>query len=232
MITSKGKHWIAIDPYSAKFHELTFQLSLAERYLHLMQPNTVGCDYWGLCRDNPEENTVVRLSEGMCGTQMQVTYKDVMRVLPRLKQLIAELDLHPYIGKNYIGNWGIHRHAYSRDSRWNLCVMGPGNDPATVTFYEVIKGPTYPALTDTHIFDLLDKNARTKSVESLIVNDGDLYSFNTWVWHSHKVKRRDNHVECFLLHFRKADTQAKAIEVITNGRRSIASRIAARLGIL
>jgi hypothetical protein len=232
MILSKGKHWIAIDPAAAKFQELTVQLNLAERYLHLMQPDTVGCDYWGLCRDNPEENTVVRLADGMCGNQMEVTYNDVMRVLPRLKQLMAELDLHPYIGKNYIGNWGIHRHAYSRDSKWNLCVMGPGNDPATVAFHEVVKGPVYEALTDTHIFDLLDRQARTRVIESLPVNVSDMYSFNTWVWHSHKVKRRDNHVECFLLHFKNADTQTKAIEVIKNGRRGIWRRTADKLGIL
>ncbi len=232
MILNKGRHWIAIDPTAGKFAELVVQLNLAERYLHLTEPNTVGCDYWGLCRDNPEENTVVRLADGMCGTQMTVTYNDVMRVLPRLKQLIAELDLHPYIGKNYIGNWGIHRHAYSRDSKWNLCIMGPGNDPATVAFHDVVKGPVYEALTDTHIFDLLDRHARTKVVESMLVNEGDMYSFNTWVWHSHKVKRRDNHVECFLLHFKKADTQSKAVEVITKGKRGMIAAAAIKLGLI
>lgn len=228
MILGKGKSWIQIDDTNAKFAELCVQLRLAERYLHLKNWETASSDYWGLCRDNPDENVMVNLDgKTLCGrnTPLGVTYEDVMTALPRLADLMDELCLHPYIGHNSIGNWGIHRHAYSHDSKWNLCVMGEGNDPATVAFHRQINGPAYEDLADTHIYDLLDKKAKTEIVEALEVFEGEMYSFETWQWHSHTVKRRNNKVECFLLHFKGADTQEKTLEILRRGNQGFWGKV-------
>jgi hypothetical protein len=39
-------------------------------------------------------------------------------------------------------------------------------------------------------------------IESVNIHDGNIYSFNTGIWHSHLVE--GNRAELFLLHFKNA----------------------------
>lgn len=217
MILSSGINWIRINENDSRFVELEKLLQQAEKFVAIKDPRILECDYWGICRDNKEEEIVVKCSGEYHGERLAVTYNDVMRAFPELKKVMDELKIYPYIGKNYIGNWGIHKHAYGDKSKWNICVLGKGNKNATINFHEVIETTNnYSECTNQYFFHILEPNEKTKVLETIHVAPGQIYSLNTWQWHSHITKSKSNHAECFLLHFKGAITKEQVEKTLHN----------------
>jgi hypothetical protein len=190
-----------------RFAKLVRLLTIAEGYIFGRDPRAIGADYWGVCEGSVEENTIVRLSDGLEGLRLRTTWEDVAATFPELVALMDEFGLHYYIGKNYIGNWGMHRHIYDETSTMNLCILVKGNDKGTVNFHDINELETdFLGMQDDNILEILENPGedfiRNTMTESVDIRDGDIYSFNTGVWHSHLVK--GSRAELFLLHFKNA----------------------------
>lgn len=199
MIKALGVNYVKFK--KSEFSELRRQLSILEGYIFGKNKSAMTADYWGVCEEGGEENTIVKLADGLTGKPLGITWQKIEKHFPAL---IAELDrhnLHYYIGKNYVGNWGVHRHIYDESSTMNLCLLVNGNDNATVNFHEFDNDHEFDNMSDDHIFDLHDKEFSTDTImESVNVKDGECYSFNTGQWHSHIVQGEK--AELFLLHFK------------------------------
>ena len=197
------------------FAELARHLSILEGYIFGKNKNAINCDYWGICAEGGEENTIVKLQNGLEGKPLKINWSQIENTFPRLIELLDEHNLHYYIGKNYVGNWGVHRHIYDTTSTMNLCLLVDGNNGGTVNFHEFENDSNFDELSDTHIFDLHDQEFSTNSIiETVNINDGQAYSFNTGQWHSHIVKGET--AELFLLHFKDADRVGSIIDQFDN----------------
>ena len=186
---------------ASSFSELVLELTKLEGFLMAKNPCVIGADYWGIVDCESNENTIVKLSEGLQGRTLNVNWKTVTKNFPRLIQLLDEFNLHYYIAKNYIGNWGVHRHVYSEFSKMNLCLLVKGNNNGTVNFHAIDNEHDFEPMSEDHNFDLHNQEFSADTiVESVNIKDGQAYSFNTSKWHSHIVK--DTKAEIFLLQFR------------------------------
>lgn len=203
MIKSIGENYVKFA--KSDFSQLIRQLSILEGYIFGKNKSAMTADYWGVCEEGGDEDTIVKLADGLTGKPLGITWQKIEKLFP---DLIAELDkhgLHYYIGKNYVGNWGVHRHIYDESSTMNLCLLVNGNNGGTVNFHEFDfdNNSNFEDLSDNHIFDLHDKEFSEDTItESVKIKDGDCYSFNTGQWHSHIVQGKK--AELFLLHFRDA----------------------------
>jgi hypothetical protein len=202
MIKSIGNNYVKFQ--KSDFSQLVRQLSILEGYIFAKNKSAMTADYWGVCEEGGEEDTIVKLADGLAGKPLGITWQKIEKLFP---DLIAELDkhgLHYYIGKNYVGNWGVHRHIYDESSTMNLCLLVNGNNGGTVNFHEFDDDAEFfDELSDDHIFDLHHASFEEGTItESVKIKDGDCYSFNTGVWHSHIVQGEK--AELFLLHFRDA----------------------------
>lgn len=197
---------------NSKFNELIVELTKLEGFLIAKNGAVIGADYWGIVEGESDENTIVKLSEGLDGQPLNVTWKTITKKLPRLIQLLDEFNLHYYIGKNYIGNWGVHRHVYNELSTMNLCLLVKGNNGGTVNFHKFNNDSDFEPMSDEHIFDLHDMEfSKDTIIESLNIKDGQAYSFNTGIWHSHIV--RGVKAEIFLLHFRECSSPYDIVKI-------------------
>jgi len=204
MIKSIGNNYVKFQ--KSDFSQLVRQLSILEGYIFGKNKSAMTADYWGVCEEGGEEDTIVKLEDGLGGKPLGITWQKIEKLFP---DLIAELDkhgLHYYIGKNYVGNWGVHRHIYDESSTMNLCLLVNGNNGGTVNFHEFDNDAEFfDELSDAHIFDLHHASFEEGTIiESVKIKDGDCYSFNTGVWHSHIVQGKK--AELFLLHFRDAQS--------------------------
>jgi hypothetical protein len=201
MIKYTGNNFVQFK--KSAFAELVTELTKVEGFLMGKNKNVIGCDYWGIVDADGDENTIVNLDKGLTGQPLKVTWSTIAKNFPRLIELLDENNLHYYIGKNYVGNWGVHRHIYDSTSTMNLCLLVKGNNSGTVNFHEFDNDSEFEEMSDTHIFDLHDREfSEDTIIESLDIKDGQAYSFNTGVWHSHIVE--GSKAELFLLHFKDA----------------------------
>lgn len=198
----------------SNFNELIIELAKLEGFLMAKNNLVIGADYWGIVDCDSDENTIIRLSEGLEGQPLNVTWKTITKKFPRLIQLLDEFNLHYYIAKNYIGNWGVHRHVYSEFSTMNLCLLIKGNNQGTVNFHKFDNESDFEPMSDDHNFDLHNKDFSTDTImETVHIKDGQAYSFNTSKWHSHIVK--DTKAEIFLLHFRDCSSTFDIIKTMS-----------------
>ena len=202
MIKSIGNNYVKFK--KSNFSQLVRQLSILEGYIFAKNKSAMTADYWGVCEEGGEEDTIVKLEDGLGGKPLGITWQKIEKLFP---DLIAELDkhgLHYYIGKNYVGNWGVHRHIYDESSTMNLCLLVNGNNGGTVNFHEFDNDSEFfDELSDDHIFDLHHASFEEGTItESVKIKDGDCFSFNTGQWHSHIVQGKK--AELFLLHFADA----------------------------
>jgi hypothetical protein len=201
MIKTVGENFVKFK--KSAFAELITELTKVEGFLMGKNKNVIGCDYWGIVDADGDENTIVNLDKGLEGQPLNVEWSTIAKNFPRLIELLDENNLHYYIGKNYVGNWGVHRHIYDSTSTMNLCLLVKGNNNGTVNFHEFDNESDFEEMSDTHIFDLHDREfSEDTIIESLDIKDGQAYSFNTGIWHSHIVE--GSKAELFLLHFKDA----------------------------
>lgn len=201
MIKTVGNNFVKFKRTDANLKELSRLLTLVEGYIFGKDKNAINCDYWGICAEGGEENTIVNLSEGLFGKPLKVKWSQIEKNFPELIELLDTMGLHYYIGKNYVANWGVHRHIYDTTSTMNLCMLIKGNNDAIVNFHEIDNDNDYEELSNNHIFDLFDNDSTNFTfTESVNVRDGDYFSFNTGVWHSHITE--GDRAELFLLHFK------------------------------
>jgi hypothetical protein len=201
MIKTMGENFVQFK--KPVFSELVTELTKVEGFLMAKNKNVIGCDYWGIVDAEGDENTIVNLDKGLTGQPLNVEWSTIAKKFPNLIQMMDDFGLHYYVGKNYVGNWGVHRHIYDSTSTMNLCLLVKGNNGGTVNFHEFDNDSDFETMSDDHIFDLHDKEfSRDTIVESVDIKDGQCYSFNTGVWHSHIVY--GNRAELFLLHFKDA----------------------------
>ena len=203
MIKSIGENYVKFQ--KSDFSQLIRQLSILEGYIFGKNKSAMTADYWGVCEEGGEENTIVKLADGLTGKPLGITWQKIEKLFPALIQELDKHGLHYYIGKNYVGNWGVHRHIYDESSTMNLCLLVNGNNGGRVNFHEFDfdNNSNFEDMSDNHIFDLHDKEFSEDSIiESVKIKDGDCYSFFTGQWHSHIVQGEK--AELFLLHFRDA----------------------------
>lgn len=201
MIKTVGNNFVKFKRTDANLKELSRLLTLVEGYIFGKDKNAIGCDYWGICAEGGEENAIVRLSQGLEGKALKVKWSQIEKNFPELVELLDTMGLHYYIGKNYVANWGVHRHIYDTTSTMNLCMLIKGNNGGEVNFHEIDRDNPYLPLSDDHIFDLFENDSEFATItESVNIRDGDFFSFNTGVWHSHITE--GDRAELFLLHFK------------------------------
>jgi hypothetical protein len=189
MELEKGNHWIKLDQKNNKLVELTYLLVQAEVFVNQHAPNTIKSDYWGLTNSPVCNKWLNDIGHGL-----PISYNDVLDYIPRLKIVMEDLNLFPYIGRNIVSNWGIHRHHAGSKIHRNMCIMGKGNNNGTLNFYGPIEPIPYSKIP---VNDHIDKSTL---IESVSVCEGDIFSIDTWVWHSH-ITPEKGRVETFLLHF-------------------------------
>jgi len=203
MIKTYGENFVQFK--KSAFAELITELTKVEGYMIGRCDILNGCDYWGIVDADGDENSFVNLEIGLEGNPHGVTWEELATNFPRLIKLLDAFNLHYYIGKNYVGNWGVHRHIYDESSTMNLCLLVKGNDSGTVNFHEFDNDSDFEDMSDNHIFDLHDQEFSEDTItESVKIKDGQCYSFNTGQWHSHIVEGKN--AELFLLHFRDAES--------------------------
>ena len=201
MIKSTGRNFVQFK--KSAFRELVTELTKLEGYMMGRNSRVNGCDYWGIVEDGVDENCYVNLATGLSGVPHGINWTEIENNFPRLLNLLDRFNLHYYIGKNYIGNWGVHRHIYSADSTMNLCILGRGNNSASVNFHQFDNESDFETMSDDHIFDLHDKPFSEDTItESVNIKNNEIYSFNTGIWHSHIVQKY--RAELFLLHFKNS----------------------------
>ena len=216
-ILGEGKCWIRLNQEDYRIRRLRALLPVVENWVCLQDPRVRGSHYWGVCRDAPGENVVVNLSYeegrqgGYEGEDLLVNYYDVMRAFPELRELFKELELQPYLGRNSIGNWGIHRHCYNPVSRWNLVLLGEGNDGGAGIFFrnheEYPEEPSYE-----YVVDYLEEGCSVEEIERCALETGQAYSIDTWTWHSHQSHHEK--AVAWLMHFKYADKKESVKEVL------------------
>jgi hypothetical protein len=193
MILGGGTYWRKIDSTDPRLVELVTLLDQAEDFIEQTVPDIRARVYWGVSGDQIGNKYLNDI-----GHSLPVSYQDIITHLPRLKELMVELDLIEYIGRNIQANWGIHRHHASSKYHWNMCILGKGNNNGSLNFHQV-DGSTNE-YSDVPVYDHLTHDARI--VETVPVKEGDIFSLNTWQWHSHTTPETGR-VETFLLHFNK-----------------------------
>ena len=210
MIKAYGENFVQFK--KSTFAELITELTKVEGYMIGRCDTLNGCDYWGIVDADCDENSFVNLEIGLEGNPHGVTWFDIESEFPRLIELLDAFNLQYYIGKNYVGNWGVHRHIYDESSTMNLCLLVKGNNSGTVNFHEFDNDWEWNAMSDDHIFDLHDKEFSEDTItESVNVKDGQCYSFFTGQWHSHIVEGEK--AELFLLHFKDAESVDDILEM-------------------
>jgi hypothetical protein len=210
MIKAYGENFVQFK--KSTFAELITELTKVEGYMIGRCDTLNGCDYWGIVDADCDENSFVNLEIGLEGNPHGVTWFDIESEFPRLIELLDAFNLQYYIGKNYVGNWGVHRHIYDESSTMNLCLLVKGNNWGTVNFHEFDNDSDFDDMSDDHIFDLHDQEfSEDTIIESVKIKDGDCYSFNTGQWHSHIVEGKK--AELFLLHFKDAESVDDILEM-------------------
>lgn len=214
-ILDGGKNWFRLDKMDVRLRRLQQLLPEVEAWVALKDPRVLTAQYWGMTKDSPEETCIVNLGSGYDGEELGVTYDEVMREFPELKELFKELELQPYLGTNKIGNWGVHRHCYNPTSRWNLLLTGEGNDGGRGEFFEY--GGDHPVDPEYDlVYGILEEceEQEAKSIETLYLNSNEWYSIDTWQWHAHKLYGKEWHpARAWLMHFKYAPTKEAAREV-------------------
>ncbi len=218
-ILGEGERWIRLNEQDYRLKKLQQLLPEVENWVINQDPRVRDSHYWGICRDAPGENVVVNLSYedgvqgGYEGDDLLVNYYDVMREFPELRQLFKDLELQPYLGRNSIGNWGIHRHCYNPVSRWNLVMLGEGNDEGEGIFFRNDPDGCYPVdPTYEHVVDYLEDGVSLPEIERFALGDGQAYSIDTWTWHAHQSRHQK--AIAWLMHFKYADKKESIKEVL------------------
>jgi hypothetical protein len=193
MILNQGTYWQKIDHTDPKLVELVSLLNQAEDFIEQTVTDIRTRTYWGISGAIIGNQYLNDIGHGL-----PVTYQDIMLHLPQLKELMTELDLIEYIGRNIQSNWGIHRHHASSDYHWNMCILGKGNNNGALNFHQVDDSEN--EYSSIPVYDHLPYN--TRIIETVKINEGEIFSLNTWQWHSHTTPETGR-VETFLLHFNK-----------------------------
>lgn len=193
MILDSGIYWRRLDHTDPRLVALVTLLDQAEDFIEQTVPDIRTRVYWGVSGDTIGNKYLNDIGHGL-----SVSYQDIMHHLPRLKELMAELNLIEYIGRNILSNWGIHRHHASSDYHWNMCILGKGNNNGLLNFHQV--DGSINEYSVIPVYDYLAHNA--KIIETVSIKEGDIFSLNTWQWHSHTTPNTGR-VETFLLHFNK-----------------------------
>tara|TARA_R110000772_G_C13288654_1_gene437768 strand:+ start:1164 stop:1880 length:717 start_codon:yes stop_codon:yes gene_type:complete len=208
-VIAEGKHWLKLEDY--RIDKLRELLPVVEEWIALEDPRIVGANYWGICADEPTENVFVNLANGYDGVPLLVNYKDVMKQFPKLHGLFIDLELQPYLGVNKIGNWGIHRHCYNPTSRWNLVLLGEGNDGGSAEFFLHPETDLIEPDWD-YVVDYMEGCEGTTVKDYFEVKDNEAYSVDTWTWHAHNCLT--GNATAWLMHFKYADKKISVKRVL------------------
>lgn len=193
MILDSGIYWRRLNHTDPRLVELVTLLDQAEDFIEQTVPDIRTRVYWGVSGDPVGNKYLNDIGHGL-----PISYQDIILHLPRLQELMTELNLIEYIGRNIQANWGIHRHHASSDYHWNMCILGKGNNNGSLNFHQVDNSTN--EYSSTPVYDHITDNV--KIIESVKINEHEIFSLNTWQWHSHTTPKTGR-VETFLLHFNK-----------------------------
>lgn len=220
-ILDAGRNWIRLNDMDYRLRALARLLPEVEKWVGEQDRRVLDAQYWGITKDSPAETCVVNLGSesGYAGEELEITYYDVMRQFPELKRLFEELELQPYLGTNKIANWGIHRHCYNPTARWNLVLVGEGNNGGRGEFFEYTgEHPVDPEYD--LVYGILDEceSKEARSVETCWLNDNEWYSIDTWQWHAHHTASQEewHPARAWLMHFKYTPDRAGIEEVLKN----------------
>ena len=213
----EGQNWIRINEKDSRFIEIQTLLKKVEEFLQKEIPAVIESHYWAI---SPlyEQDGILLTKNGQLVTEEKfpkINYDLIMEKFPLLKELMNILDLEPYIAKNKFGDWGVHRHAYSLNSLWNICILQEDNNNAVIEFREITNKKNLSVFEDPEkLFNSLDTDIETNLIESVTVKTGEIYTLNTWNWHSHVTNVVDHRAECFLLHFKNSTNKDRVKQTI------------------
>ena len=220
-ILDAGRNWIRLNDMDYRLRALARLLPEVEKWVGEQDRRVLDAQYWGITKDTPEETVVVNLTSNQEyeSEALEITYYDVMRQFPELKRLFEELELQPYLGTNKIANWGIHRHCYNPTARWNLVLVGEGNNGGRGEFFEYTgEHPVDPEYD--LVYGILDEceAEEARSIETCWLNDNEWYSIDTWQWHAHHTASQEewHPARAWLMHFKYTPDRAGIEEVLKN----------------
>jgi len=187
MIQDSGINWIRLDSRNQLINHYWDLLKEIDLYIH-RHNDLEDATYWAICRDNTTHNEI--FCSNNTGKTITTPWTTVAKEFPELSIIQRKLQLHAYIGRTMVGNWGIHRHCYAPDSAWNIAIFDSGCSNGHVDFYKTSTSKLDP--NNAYYEDEVDFNSDGFTLwESVPIMTGDMLSLNTWAWHSHITENRN-----------------------------------------
>lgn len=202
-----------------KLHDRIITLAReVNQFVNDNDPDANNSDYWGLC-DNRDAEIVSYIDFEHHKNDRHYPLKtDIHQVydqIPRLREFFEEFEMQPYFGKALSGNFGVHKHAFSPDSTWNLCVLDKNTENSKVGFHYPIEGrELYGNPTLEYFYDHLDNDRPVTTEISLDLFPEDIYSFNVWQWHSFVLPEHKK-TDVYLFYFKNAITGEDIDRIMT-----------------
>jgi hypothetical protein len=202
-----GQFYLKFTNYGSKFKEVLDTFCSIEDYLIKKDNRIKDCHYWAIGDKYPNFLVVTKNNKMIEDHASTENYISIKEQFPNFFALLDELGLSHYLGRTTTSDWGIHRHIYNMSSKWNICYFDKNNKDATVNFYKIYDEWVAAQFQNTYFDSLQFKDVNNiEKVESVLVNDGEVYCFLPEQWHSHLSNTDNKNLSTFLLHFKNAVT--------------------------
>lgn len=212
---------------SPYFRKLNFSDELHTRIFNICRkvnkfvldkhPDADDSDYWGLTiNKHAEIASYIDFEHHKNDVHypLKATYEDALIYVPELQILIEEFNLEPYFGKAVAGNWGTHKHVFSPESRWNMCVFDTNTENTVIRFHELVdKDRVLYDPTLEYFYDHLQNDETLDTTCEIFTNTNDIYSLNVWNWHSFYVPEHKK-TDTYLFYFKNTVTETDIDNVI------------------
>jgi hypothetical protein len=202
-----GQFYLKFSNYGSKFREVLDTLPVIEDYLLENDSRVKDCHYWAIGDRYPNFFIVTKNNKMMDDNASVENYLSIKQQFSHFFSLLDELGLAHYLGRTTTSDWGIHRHVYDMSSKWNICYFDKNNKDATVNFYQIHDANIQQEFKNIYFDSLQFSDVTTiEKVESVVVNDKEVYCFFPEQWHSHLSSNENKNLSTFLLHFKNATT--------------------------
>jgi len=166
-----------------------------ECYVYSIYPTAQYSSVWWIS----DINTPIALfydteTSGLRQEEMQgVVWDQMCNTVPGVKDFFDAYGLAYTFAKGFDNVYHPHRHTYPLSSRWTLTFLQKNAENSPVKFYAV----------DDSEYDVYEYQLRpgaiATAVEEVIVDSGEVYSFNAWQWHNWVPKHEKTEYTVFTL---------------------------------
>jgi len=180
------KNFVKLDSSAEILNDYYILLNKIDKYIRKYN-NLDNAIYWSICQDNNKHNEI--FCKNNVGKKIETPWKNVIQEFPQLMDYQSELGLHAYVGCTLAGNWGIHKHCYDNESYWNIAFFKSGCTNGSLEFFKEKTNSTKDYTLSLEELDYGDPKLRLTNC--LELNNGDIVSLNTMIWHAHITKQKN-----------------------------------------